>query len=261
MLTWSIILGLIQGLTEFFPVSSSGHLALLPYIFEFRDPGLSFGIALHAGTFLAILFALKEDWFKIINSVLGLKKDKETKLLGYLMITAIPGGILGVLFEEKAETVFRNPLLIAFALIFFGLILFAVDKWTTKTDTIDKINGKRALIVGVSQALALIPGVSRSGATITAGRATGFSREAAVRYSFMAALPIIGGASIYGLRDVPLDTLFSLNWMVGFVASFVSSFIAIRVLLSFVKKHTLNIFLYWRLVLGVLIILIYLLRR
>lgn len=260
-LLWIAFLGLIQGITEFFPVSSSGHLTLLPYIFKFQDPGLAFDIALHLGTFFAILFALREDWINIIKSVFGFKFNEEIRLLGLLLVTAIPGAVFGVLLEEKAATVFRSPLLIAGTLIVFGIILVVVDGSVKKNEGFKDINLKKAGIIGFSQALALIPGVSRSGATITAGRALGLSRETAVKYSFMAALPIIAGASVWGLRDTKLETLFSLPWVLGFLVSFVASFAAIKLLTLYVRKHNFNIFLYWRIILGSLIILLYLTRN
>lgn len=253
----ALFLGIIQGLTEFFPVSSSGHLVAVPYIFNFSDPGLAFDIALHAGTFFAILAALSPDWTELIRSIFDKKKIFERKLIVFLLITTIPGALAGYFFEEQAKSTFRNPLLIAGTLAVFGLILWAVDKYLNKSEKIEKMTSGRSFIIGASQAIALIPGVSRSGATITAGRALGFSREATVKYSFLAAAPIILGATVFGLRDVSSSDFLSVNWIVGFGAAFVSSFWAIRFLTNYVKTHNFNVFLWWRIGLAILITTLY----
>jgi len=257
---WAIILGVVQGLTEFFPVSSSAHLTLLPWIFNFSDPGLAFDIALHAGTFFAILFALSRDWFAIAKSIFKKKKSFNKKLIGFLILTSIPGALFGYFLEDKAATVFRSPILIASTLVIFGIVLWVTDHKITQSKGIEKMDTKKSFLIGVSQALAIIPGVSRSGATITAGRALGFSREAAVKYSFLAALPIIFGASVFGLRHVSVAELSSTVWILGFGASLVSSFVAIKVFLNLSKKSNFDIFLYWRLGLAAIIITLIFIR-
>lgn len=258
---WAVILGAVQGITEFFPVSSSAHLSLFPFIFDFKDPGLAFDIALHAGTFVAILVAFWDEWLGLLKGVLKKELNFEKKFSLYLILTTIPGAFFGYFFEEKAATVFRNPLLSALVLVLFGVLLVAVDKLTKKAESIEKADAKKAILIGFSQALALVPGVSRSGATITAGRALGFSREAAVKYSFMAALPIIAGATVFGLRDVEAAKFVSAPWVIGFFASLAASFWAIKFLTKYVKKHSFNIFLYYRIGLAALVVLLYFLRR
>lgn len=264
---WSVVLGGIQGLTEFFPVSSTAHLALLPWIFKFDDPGLAFDIALHAGTFFAILIALSGDWMNLAKSVLTLRAESRSpidnfnlKLIGFLLLTSIPGAVFGYFLEDKAQTIFRTPILIAGTLVLFGVILWAVDIYVKRQEKIEKMNPASALLIGLSQAIAIIPGVSRSGATIAAGRALGFSREAAVKYSFMAALPIIFGATVFGLRNVLVSEMISANWVVGFLASFAASFFAIKFLLSYVKKYDFSIFVYYRVFLAFVILLLIFLR-
>lgn len=259
-LFWAVILGGVQGLTEFFPVSSTAHLVLFPWIFKFSDPGLAFDIALHTGTFLAILFALKNDWVSLAKSVLDKKMTFERRLIVFLLLTSIPGAILGYLLEEKAKTVFRAPMIIAGTLVFFGVALWGVDKMTKKQEKIEKMNATSAFLIGISQAVAIIPGVSRSGATITAGRVLGFSREAAVKYSFMAALPIIFGATVFGLRNASVAEITSTNWVLGFLASLIASFVAIKFLLYYVKKYDFSIFLYWRLALAAVVIFLIFLK-
>lgn len=282
---WAIVLGLVQGLTEFLPISSSAHLTLLPWIFGLKDPvlsSLSFDVALHAGSAVAILLALWGDWREILQSALGRPRPQRTSrrgvepedlepdpmreprfarlFLGFLLLTSVPGAIFGVLFEEKAETIFRNPVSVAIQLIVFGVLLWAVDKFVRREEPIGQMNWWKSLCIGFAQALALMPGVSRSGATITTGRALGFSREAAAKYSFMAALPIIAGAAVFKLKDIPLSQLLSLTWILGFLAATVSSVLAMRWMLGYVRKHSYAIFMWYRIVFGILVLWIVLYR-
>lgn len=257
---WVIILGAIQGLTEFFPVSSSGHLTLIPWIFNFSDPGLAFDIALHAGTFFAILYAFWSEWLELLKAISNKKAVFERKMIGFLLLTSVPGAIAGFFLEEKAETIFRTPWLVATTLVIFGVVLLAVDKLTKKAEEIKSMNATKALLIGASQALAIVPGVSRSGATITAGRALGLSREAAAKYSFMAALPIIAGATVFGLRDTSITQILSIDWLLGFIVAFIASLFAMKFLLKYLKTHDFKIFFVWRLVLATTVIVLYLLR-
>lgn len=258
---WAIILGIIQGLTEFFPISSSAHLTLTPWIFNFPDPGLSFDIALHAGTFFAIITAFWLD-FKVMAKALTIKESSfEKKMVLFLLLTSIPGAVFGFLLEDKAETIFRSPVLVASALLVFAGILWAVDKYAPKKDEVEAMTPLKSFLIGLSQALAIIPGVSRSGATITAGRALGFSRQTAAKYSFLAAAPIIFGASVYGLRKVPMGELLSLNWVLGFAAAFFSSIWAMRFLLRYVKDKNYDIFVWYRIAFAALIFLLIILGR
>lgn len=257
---WAIILGIVQGLTEFFPISSSAHLALFPWIFKFPDPGLAFDIALHAGSLVAIAVALWPDWIKLLKGAWE-KDARSLKLVGFLLITSIPGAIFGVLLEKKAETVFRSPLLIAFDLVAFGVILWAVDHYTLGQRKIEGMKWLDSLWIGLAQAVAIIPGVSRSGATITTGQALKFNREEAVKYSFMAALPIIGGAALVGLKGVPLHEIASAPWILGFLASLVSSYFAMKFLLSYIKNKNFDVFVWWRFAVAALVIMLFLVRR
>lgn len=257
---WAIILGVVQGTTEFFPVSSSAHLVILPWMFKFDDPGLAFDIALHAGTFFAILAALYSDWFAIGKSIFKKEQSFNKKLIGFLILTSIPGALFGYLLEDKAATVFRSPMIIAVTLTIFGFILWLIDHQVKESEKMEKMNIKKSLLIGLSQALAIIPGVSRSGATITAGRALGFSREAAVKYSFLAAMPIILGATVFGLRHTAISEVLSVTWILGFMAAFFSSFFAIKVFLKFAKNKNFDIFLYYRLMFAVAIALLIIVR-
>jgi undecaprenyl-diphosphatase len=259
-LLWAGVLGLAQGLTEFLPVSSSAHLTLLPWLFGFEDPGLAFDIALHAGSLAAILVALRQDWIDLARGLVRRGGTFEKRLAVFLVVTSVPGAIAGYLLEEQAETVFRSPMLVAVTLVAFGLVLWAVDRFIQRAEPLESMTGVKALLIGLAQALAIVPGVSRSGATMTAGRALGLSRESTARYSFMAALPIIFGATIFGLRDVSFASMISADWALGFGASAVSSFFAMRLLLAYVRKRSFAVFLYYRLALSALVVAVAILR-
>lgn len=259
-LAWAVIMGAAQGITEFLPVSSSAHLTLMPWLFGFDDPGLAFDIALHAGSLAAILVALRSDWVALAKGLAKGQRTFQRSLAVFLLVTSVPGAVIGYLLEDQAATVFRDPMLVAVTLAVFGVVLWAVDRYVQRTEPLESMTGSRALLIGVAQAFAIVPGVSRSGATMTAGRALGFSRETAARYSFMAALPIIFGATLFGLRDVPPSDLLSVQWVLGFTASALSSFAAIRLLLAYLKNRSFAVFLYYRLALSAVVVAVAILR-
>lgn len=271
---WAVILGLVQGLAEFLPISSTAHLKLIPWIFQVQQsvPFLSdpvkaqaFDIALHAGSAIAILFALWTDWLDLARGAIR-RESTSWKFLGFLLVTSIPGAIFGVLLDKKIEVYsspaefHAAPLIVGIALIVFGVLLWAVDRFVARQDPLTGMTWPKAAMIGLAQALALIPGVSRSGATMTAGRGLGLSREAVARYSFMAALPIIAGAAVWGLKDVGLSTLLSLDWVLGFVAAAISSLIFMRWMLGYVRKHSFSVFMWYRVALGVFVIGLFLIR-
>ena len=271
---WAAVLGLVQGFSEFLPISSTAHLKLIPWIFGIQgaypylasaQTAQAFDIALHAGSAVAILIALWGDWVRL--AVGAVQRSKPAlRLLGFLALTSIPGAVLGGLFDKQIEVyssplAFRlAPVLVGGSLIVFGVVLWAVDHYTTRAEPFEKMNWLRATLIGVGQAFALIPGVSRSGATMTVGRATGLSREAVAKYSFMAALPIILGAAVFDLRSIPLATLLSLDWVIGFTASLVSSVLVVRWMLAYVRRHSFAVFMWYRIALGVAVIALFLVR-
>jgi undecaprenyl-diphosphatase len=262
-LVWATILGLVQGLAEFLPISSSAHLTLVPWVFGFQGayPVLSsvqFDIALHAGSALAILIALWGDWLLLAKGV-AKREPTQMRLAGFLLLTSVPGAIFGVLFEDQIQTVFRAPWLIGCTLIAFGVLLWAVDHFATREDPFEKMSWSRAAWIGLAQAAAIVPGVSRSGATMTTGRFLGLSREAIAKYSFMAALPIIAGGAVFGLRHSAGDLL-TPEWVIGFVAAFGSSLVLMRWMLSYVRKHSFSIFMWYRVALGLAVIALFLIR-
>lgn len=267
---WAAVLGVVQGLTEFLPISSTAHLKLIPWAFGIQTqyPVLAsaqFDIALHAGSFVAIVLALWKDWVELVGG--ALRGDRDSwRFIGFLLLTSVPGALIGVAFESKVEFLAGPllfhwaPLVIGVSIIVFGLVLWAVDTYAPTGEELDSMKWWQALTIGVAQAAALIPGVSRSGATITAGRALGIKRDAVAKYSFMAALPIIGGAAVFGLRHVPPTQLLSVDWVIGFTAAAVSSVLAMRLMLGWVRRHSFAPFAVYRVVVGLLVIALFVMR-
>jgi undecaprenyl-diphosphatase len=264
----SIILGVVQGLTELLPISSSAHLKLIPTIFSWNVPD-SFEVALHFGTLLAIVLFFFKDWVKLIksgyNQVVKKQKTFEGKMFWYLVIATIPGGAIGFALDyicEKNETIkgFLNaPIVIAIALIVMGIILYIVDKVCASKTKYENMTLKQTFLIGLSQALAFIPGVSRSGVTMTAGRALGVSREAVAKYSFLLSTPIVLGATIFKLGDFieflgVASTTGVIAFILGVLVSFLVGVIVIKFLLEYLKKGSFKVFAVYRVVLGVVVI-------
>ena len=197
----AIILGAVQGLAEFLPISSSAHLVFVPWLFRWEDPGLAFDVALHLGTLLALLIYYREQWIAMAQSVVG-GDPKERRLLLLLIMASIPGAIIGLVFEKQAETTFRSPLLIAVALAILAILLWLFDRISPQTRSMSEMTVWDALMIGLSQALAIVPGVSRSGATITMARAMRVERGDAANFSFLMATPIIAGAGLVEARKL-----------------------------------------------------------
>lgn len=262
------VLGMVQGLGEFLPISSSAHLIITPWLFKWDDPGLGFDVALHWGTLLAVLIYFRNDiyllargfWHSIFKSTRDLKNNIYQKLSWLLIIASIPGAIVGKLLEEKAETVFRNPLLAALTLSVFGLVILTVDKFGKKEKNLDRIKWLDALWVGLSQALAIIPGISRSGSTMGMGLFLGFKRADAARFSFLMSIPIIFGAGILKIGDVFKGGASLQDVIIGFVSASVFGFLAIKFLLKYLAAHDFKVFVWYRLVLAGLILLVYFVR-
>ncbi len=257
-----IILGLVQGLGEFLPISSSGHLVLTPWLFGWEDPGLSFDVALHFGTLIAVLWYFKKDWFDIFRKAKegegGVKKIKNS-LLFFIVIATIPGVLAGLLLDDYAETVFRSPLIIAFTLAVGGFLLYLVDRKIRHKKSLDLMSWKNAVLIGLAQAIAIIPGVSRSGITITAALAMGISRKDSARFSFLLSTPIILGAVILKFDEFVTDS-FNLETMIGIVVAGISGYLAISLLIKFVEKASYAVFFWYRLALAVVIVLFFVLR-
>jgi undecaprenyl-diphosphatase len=262
----AIVLGLTQGVTEFAPVSSSGHLILVPWLFDWsilNDPNLNktFDVALHVGTLLGALAYFRRDvWRYLVAFGQSLRARSVTtvdqRLAWALVVGTIPGAIAGALFEDVIQEKLGQPWLIAVMLALFGVVLYAVDRAAASDRTIDDLTVRRGGILGLAQALALQPGVSRSGVTMTAGRLMGLDRESAARFSFLLAMPIIAGAGLFKGIDL-LNTGFQgygTAFLWGFVSSAVSGFLVIWGLLKYLRGHDFKIFMIYRLAVAALVL-------
>lgn len=262
----SIILGAIQGITEFFPISSTAHLVLLPWFFSWTDQGLPFNVALHMGSLIAIIYYFWRDWILIIKEFLQsvLKGSFEGRPNGktglYLVIATVPGALAGLLFEEYVAGLLRHPLSIAFSLSFFGVVLYFSDRVSKKNKTVGEMNIVDCIIIGLSQALAIIPGVSRAGITITGAMFRNLNREEAAKFSFLLGAPLIAGAGVFEARHLEYSAVMSVPFIAGVLASAVFAFLAIKYLLRFLRKSSYTVFVIYRLGLAVLIAFLYLTR-
>jgi undecaprenyl-diphosphatase len=256
----AIILGIIQGLTEAFPISSSAHLVIFPWFFNWKYQGLSFDVALHSGTALAFIIYFWKDWMGIVASAFSKNNERRSNLLWYIVVGTIPAAAAVLILEKKIETVFRSPLIIAGMLAVFAIILWLADDYGKKQKSIGQVNMRTALAIGLAQILALFPGVSRSGITITAGLVKGFSRQTAARFSFLLATPIVVAAAALKLPKLLSSDLTFAFWM-GVLFSAASGFIGIHFLLGFVKKSSFKLFVLYRIVLAVIILVVFFLKK
>ncbi|MDQ2891134.1 MAG: undecaprenyl-diphosphatase UppP [Gemmatimonadota bacterium] len=261
----ALILGLLQGLAEFLPISSSAHLALAPWLFHWPDPGLSFDVALHFGTLLAVIWYFRAEWLALLRSAWQIVRTRkietvEQKRAAFLVVATIPGGIFGLLLEKKAETAFRNPALIATALIVLGVLLWLADRLARRDRPLTHMTWTDAIVIGVAQVFALIPGVSRSGSTITAARALGLDRNGAAAFSFLLSMPIIAAAVILKGPHLIRESGMSMPLLVGVAASAVSGWLAISVLLRYVSRHSYGVFALYRVLLGGVVLAVYFAR-
>jgi undecaprenyl-diphosphatase len=257
----ALVLGIVQGLTEFLPVSSSAHLALTPWLFGWKDPGLAFDVALHFGTLIAVLWYFRREWRDLIGAAWSILRKLrvetvEEKRVVFLILATIPGALGGLLLEKKAETTFRAPVLTALALMVMGVILWAADRLSRMDRQLPSMRWLDALLVGIAQVFALVPGVSRSGATISAGRLLGFDRQSAAVFSFLMSMPIIAAAVVLKGPDVVRQSGLGAELVIGVLAAAASSWLAIAVLLRYVVRHSYGIFAVYRVILGVVVLAI-----
>lgn len=248
----AVLLGLLQALGEFLPISSSAHLVLLPFFRGQAYQGVAFDVMLHLATLLAVLLYFSKDWFYIIKDGLTKPKSQEGKTLWLLALATVPAGAAGLLFQDYVETVFRSPALIALCLMLFAVILWLADRKASGTGRA-VINAKTMLIIGCAQALALMPGVSRSGITITAALFLGFSRSQSARISFLLSVPVIGGAAVLELGHLTWAD-FNAPMLWGFVSAFLGALLVIGGLMKYIKTHSFNVFVVYRLLLGLVIL-------
>lgn len=270
----ALILGIVQGLTELLPISSSAHLNLFPWVFGWEEISASFDVALHIGTLFAIVIFFFKDWVELIKGGYkqAVKKEKSTegKIFWYIVISTIPTGILCLILDKISEKVIEKlaigfsieekiveMFLIAFALIVMGIILYVVDKKAKSKVKYKDITFKQALWISMSQAIAAaFPGVSRSGITMTVGRGMGLKRESVAKYSFLLSTPIVLAAALFDLKDF----VFNIPFFIGIFASFIVGVIVIKFLLEYLKKGSFKGFAIYRVILGLFIIGLCLIR-
>lgn len=274
MTLWqAIVLAIVQGATEFLPISSTAHLVLVPWLLGWPDPGLTFDVALHAGTLVALLVYFAPTWATLAVSlftgraselaVLG-GMERPRQLLALLVVATIPGALAGYFLESYAETWFRTPRLVAGALMLVALVMWIADQMPGLTKKLNEIGWGDGLTVGTAQALAVVPGVSRAGITIAAGMFRGLERETAARFSFMLATPIIAGASVQKFAEISVfglpEGVSQVELAVAFLVSAATGFAAIAFLLRYLRQRTLKIFVAYRVVLGIIILVFELLQ-
>ena len=258
----AIILGIVQGIGEFLPISSSAHLILVPFLFGWESHSMAFDVALHFGTLLSVLVIFFRDWWDLfmgaVKKVTKGKSSFENKMFWYLVIATIPGALLGFLLEDVVENIFRTKIwLIALALAIMGILIYLGDKWADQHYKIETdfkhISLRQAFIIGLSQALAIIPGFSRSGTTILAARLMGLSKKAATKFTFLLSVPIIVGATILKVTDLT----FNLETIVGVLVSFGVGVFSIKFLLNYIKKHDFSVFAIYRVIFAIIILVKY----
>ena len=269
----ALVMGIVQGLTEFLPVSSSGHLIIVPWVFGWDDAfitSLAFSVMLHLGTLIALLIYFRADWLRLIPAGLATIRDRsfrgdaDRKLAWLLVAATVPAATVGFLFNDFFETQVRQIGLVVVTLVIGGVILWIADRVGDRTKAVGDLTFPIAAGIGAAQALALIPGISRSGVSISAGRFAGLDREAAARFAFLMATPITAGAVLFEGRklvtgeagvDVAIAPL-----LVGLVSSLVAGLLAIRFMLSYLRTRSLSIFVWYRFALAAVVIVLLVVR-
>lgn len=247
-------MGVIQGLSEFLPISSSAHLALTPWLFGWPAPGLAFDVALHFGTLIALVWFFWQEWITLTKAFFSILKKRalETeseRRVAFVVVATIPGAVAGYLLQDYAKTIFRTPALTGVMLIVMGVILWLVDRAARQDRGITNMTWRDAILIGLAQMFAIVPGVSRSGSTITAGRAVGLTREAAAVFSFLLSLPIITAAVVFEGRHAIANGI-TAPLVAGVIASALSGWLAISVLLKFIARNSYGVFALYRLIIG-----------
>lgn len=258
----ALVMGLVQGLTEFLPVSSSGHLILVPWLFGWKDPfidSLAFSVMLHMGTLLALLVYFRRDWLKLIPAGLAsirdrsLAGDPDRKMAWLIVLATIPAVLVAPLLSDTIESSVREPAKVAVMLCIGAAILWLAERWGSKLREMSSLTFVGALGIGVAQVLALVPGISRSGVSIAAGLFQGLNREAAARFSFLMATPVVAGAGAFEALKLIRGTEIRPDLhliVIGFVASAISGLLAIRFMLEFLRRQSVNSFVVYRVLLA-----------
>ncbi|HEV8255319.1 MAG TPA: undecaprenyl-diphosphate phosphatase [Vicinamibacteria bacterium] len=261
------VLGFVQGMSEFLPISSSGHLIVVPWLLHWPVQSLAFDVALHLGTLIAVVAAYGDDWARLLAAALrGARQGRpfaspEGRLLALLVVASVPAAVAGLLLEKWAATVFRSPALVAFDMAVMGAVLLAADRRAGRSaHDVATISTRDALLIGAAQALALVPGVSRSGATISAALYLGYRREEAARFSFLLAVPITFGAVVFKVPHL-LGAGQVRAVLAGTATAAVFGLLSIRLLLAYVRTRDYRPFVYYRWAFALVVITVLLLRR
>lgn len=255
----SVVLGIIQGIGEFLPISSSAHLILLPYLFNWQKSTLAFDVSLHFGTLLAVIIIFSKEWLNLFITAIKPKKQllqsQNPKMFWYLIIATIPAAIAGLLLDDLIEKIIRDQIwLIALLLAIMGILIYIGDKWASKhykqkETTFTQITLKQAFIIGCSQTFAIFPGFSRSGTTILIGRLLGLEKEAITKFTFLLSVPIIAGATILKIGDLTL----TIDVVIGILTSFIVGILSIKFLLKYIKKHDFSVFALHRIIIAIIV--------
>ena len=257
----AIVLGAIQGLSEFLPISSSAHLYLSRRVLGWPEPGLAFDVALHLGTLAAVLTYFRLEWWRLLLATMRVVRGRrmetaDERRVGLLVVATVPAVVGGLLLADYAETVFRHPAITAAMLILFGILLWLADRAAPRDRTLVEMGWRSAVLIGIAQVLAFVPGVSRSGATMTAGRALRFDRESAAVFSFLMSMPITAAAAIHEVPKAIAEGGFGAPLVAGVLASGISGWLAIAVLLRYLSRHDFAIFAIYRFVLGAIVLVL-----
>jgi undecaprenyl-diphosphatase len=256
----AVVLGLVQGLTEFLPISSSAHLRVVGEVFGWGDPGAAFTAITQIGTEAAVLLYFRRDIGRIISAWVrslgdrAVRSDPDARMGWLIIVGTLPIGILGLLFQDRIETTFRDLRIVAIALVAFSLVLYWADRVGSKKRELDQLTVGHGIAFGFAQAMALVPGVSRSGGTITMGLFLGYTRAAAARYSFLLAIPAVVASGLFELKDVfQVSAVTPVQMVVATVIAFVLGYASIAWLLRYVERHSVYLFVWYRVVLGTLL--------
>ena len=261
-LTQAIVLGAVQGVTEFLPISSSAHLILVPWIMGWRDQGLTFDVVLHAGTLIAILSFFWKDWLQMVSGAFQADRNLERSrplMLLLIIFGTVPAAVAGFLAQKAIETTLRSPFILSMTLIGVALLLWLAERLAKREKDLAQVSLSDALSIGSAQALALIPGTSRSGITIATGLFRGLTREAAARFSFLLSAPITAGAllkKLLDLRAAGIQDAERLPMLFGFLSSLIVGYLTIKFLLRYLQRNTLQVFIVYRIALGAVILIL-----
>ena len=255
----ALVLGIVQGVTEFVPVSSSGHLVLVPWLFGWSEPGLAYSAFLHWGTLVAVMAFFRHDLYQILLAWFTSIRDRSledpnARIAWWILIATIPAGVIGLVFQDFFETLFNSPRVIACFLLVTALILTVSERLGGQKKSADEMSWYDALMVGFAQAAAITPGISRSGATIGAGLLRGVTRASATRLSLILMVPSIFGAGILSSLDLAKEGLLGNEWLVlmtGFISATISGYFAIRWMVTYLTRHPLTVFAFYCAIVGV----------